>query len=110
MHQRLARIEVSPSGPMWGASMRRASGPAGQLEEQALAQAGVDFGMIERFVKNAGKHNLLEGARRPLRVPVIDPDIEGGVDAHGSYVRVAFELPRGSFATAVMEQIMGLRT
>ena len=30
----------------------------------------------------------------------------GGVDEHGPYVRLAFELPRGSFATVVLREIM----
>jgi len=41
-----------------------------------------------------------------LRVPVIDPEVEGGVDEHGAYVRCAFELPKGSFATIVLREIM----
>ena len=32
--------------------------------------------------------------------------IEGGVDEHGAYVRCAFELPRGCFATVVMREVM----
>ena len=49
---------------------------------------------------------MIGGDRRPLRIPVIDPEVEGGVDEHGAYIRCAFELPRGSFATTVMDEIM----
>jgi tRNA(Glu) U13 pseudouridine synthase TruD len=28
------------------------------------------------------------------------------VDEHGAYIRCAFELPRGSFATVVMRELM----
>jgi tRNA pseudouridine13 synthase len=104
MPGRLARFDVSPSGPMWGTSMRRASGPVGQAELDVLEASGVTEADLTRFEREGG---AVEGARRPLRVPVIDPDVEGGADEHGSYVRCAFELPRGSFATSVMRQIMG---
>jgi tRNA(Glu) U13 pseudouridine synthase TruD len=36
----------------------------------------------------------------------VDPDAEGGVDERGEYVRVAFELPAGAFATVVLREIM----
>ena len=48
----------------------------------------------------------LDGERRPLRVPLGDPEIEAGADEHGTFIRVAFDLPAGSFATAVMREIM----
>jgi tRNA(Glu) U13 pseudouridine synthase TruD len=49
---------------------------------------------------------LIYGERRPLRVPLVDPEVEGGVDEVGPYVRCAFELPKGSFATTVMREVM----
>lgn len=102
--QRLARLEISPSGPMWGTRMRRADGDVGALEQAALGAAGVTERDLARFEAEGG---AVEGGRRPLRVPVIDPDVEGGMDTHGPYVRCAFELPRGCFATTVMREIMG---
>ncbi|MEE9212800.1 MAG: tRNA pseudouridine(13) synthase TruD, partial [Phycisphaeraceae bacterium] len=46
------------------------------------------------------------GRRRPMRAFVKNPDVCGGVDEHGPYVRLAFELPRGAFATTVLREIM----
>lgn len=102
--ERLARLEISPSGPMWGRTMRRAGGAVGELELDALLATGVTEEDLARYAERGGE---LEGERRPLRVPVIDPDVEGGMDEHGSFVRCAFELPRGCFATSVMREIMG---
>lgn len=102
--QRLQELDISPSGPMWGTKMRRAQGTVGETEEAALTAAGVDEPAIARFAASGGR---IEGARKPLRVPVIDPEVEGGADEHGMYVRCAFELPRGAFATSVMARIMG---
>ncbi|MBK7404855.1 MAG: tRNA pseudouridine(13) synthase TruD [Phycisphaerales bacterium] len=104
MPGRIARFEVSPSGPIWGVSMRRAGGLPGECELDALLASGVDEAALVRFERDGGP---VEGARRPLRVPVIDPEVEGGMDEHGAFVRCAFELPRGCFATAVMREIMG---
>lgn len=101
---RVRRLELGPSGPMWGVSMTRAEGRIGALEIERLEAMGVRTEDLERYA--AVRRDDLEGARRPLRVPVIDPQVEGGVDEHGSYVRVAFDLPRGAFATVVLREIM----
>jgi len=34
------------------------------------------------------------------------PDVEAGTDEHGHYIKVAFELPAGSFATVVLRELM----
>ncbi len=101
---RVERFELSPSGPMWGAEMQRGSGDTDRVELGELSRIGVTPADLDRA--SALSLEMLEGARRPLRIPVTNVDVEGGVDEHGSYVRCAFELPRGSFATTVMDEIM----
>jgi tRNA pseudouridine13 synthase len=101
---RLAAMEISPSGPMWGASMKRASGEVDRLEVEALAASGVTLEQMAAPAKKSGMH--AEGARRPLRVPLTDWDVDAGVDEHGGYVRCVFDLPRGAFATSVLREIM----
>lgn len=102
--ERVARFEISPTGPMWSGSMRRASGEPDRLEQLALASMGLTIEQLHAFdVQAAG---MIEGARRPLRVPVTDADLEAGLDEHGPYIRVAFDLPRGAFATVVLEELM----
>ncbi len=103
-HARCARFEISPSGAMWGAGMPRPAGAIGQIEREALAEFGLSPEQIDAFSKRAG--GMIRGERRPLRVRLTAPDIEGGVDEHGAYIRAAFELPRGSFATVVLAEIM----
>lgn len=102
--ERLARFEISPSGPMWGSDMMRATGRTDEVEVAALAATGVTLDHLARF--EHGRMGLIRGSRRPLRVPLRYPDVEGGIDEHGHYVRCTFELPRGSFATAVLREIM----
>jgi tRNA pseudouridine13 synthase len=103
LRARLERIEVSPSGPMWGAGMKRAGAGVGAAEEAALAESGVGVEALRAFEER--RRGRLTGERKPLRVPVMDAIVEGGVDEHGHYVRVAFDLPRGAFATSVIREI-----
>lgn len=102
--QRLESFEISPSGPMWGGGMKRAQGAVDAAEIAALEESGVTVDMVKEFSDKS--RNLIQGERRPLRVPVIAPEYEGGLDEHGPYIRCAFELPKGSFATTVMREIM----
>ena len=107
---RLQGFEISPSGPMWGPDMPRACGEVEQQELAALNEFRVTPEAIKAFV-DSGKGSsrdevVVEGDRRPYRVPLTDPEIEAGVDEHGSYIRCAFDLPRGAFATVAMEEIM----
>ncbi len=102
--QRLATFDISPSGPMWGTAMPRCTHEPAQLDEQALLRLGITPQHLEAF--DASTSLALDGKRRPLRVPIIDPEVEGGLDEHGPFVRLAFELPRGSFATVVLREIM----
>lgn len=101
---RLARLEISPSGPMWGADMIRARGEIDRAELDALARLGLSPDHLAAF--DAKRRGRISGARRPLRVPITNIEVEGGADAEGSYVRCAFDLPRGAFATTVLREIM----
>lgn len=97
-------VAVSATGPMWGPQMPRAGGPVDEAEVAALAA----FGMTPEGLSNAvdGKLEATQGTRRALRVKLGSPEVEGGLDEHGPYVRCAFDLPRGSFATTVMREVM----
>ena len=105
LQSRVEGFELSPSGPMWGTTMERTSGQVDQAELAALAQVGVEPADLEACEARGG-YSMIGGDRRPMRMQVIDPQVEGGSDEHGGYIRCAFELPRGSFATTVMDEIM----
>jgi tRNA pseudouridine13 synthase len=102
--QRLLAGQISPSGPMWGLAMKRSGGKAGEHEEAALRATGITPETFEAFRQEWGEE--LRGDRRPLRVPFTYSAIEGGADEHGHYIKCAFDLPAGSFATVVMREIM----
>lgn len=102
--ERLARLEISPSGPMWGLEMTRPVGRPLEIELEALAAAGLSEQALLDGPRRA--RDALSGKRRPLRVPLTMPDVEAGVDEHGDYIKCVFELPRGSFATSALQEIM----
>jgi tRNA pseudouridine13 synthase len=103
---RLASFEVAPSGPLWGPKMKRATGAPGDLETRLLRDTGVT---LESFAAAADTIDVdLPGARRPLRVALTDVELEGGIDEHGPFIRIAFDLPPGSFATVVIREITGI--
>lgn len=95
---------LSPSGPLWGSEMPRASDEPGRIESQAL----VDAGVTEAQLSGTGEdpRAVAEGRRRPLRILLKDPDISGGVDEFGAYIKASFELTRGAYATMVLREVM----
>ncbi len=97
---RVTALDLSPSGPLWGAGMTRAAGRIDRVESEALEAINVD---LESFEEHARRMN---GARRSLRVAIRDPQIESGVDEHGPFIRTAFELPPGAYATVVLRELM----
>ncbi len=98
---RMESLAVSPSGPLWGGQMYR---PAGRVlaEEQAALHA---FGLSEADLVSPELCKA-EGSRRPMCIPLIDPEVSEGRDEAGPFIRVGFELTRGAFATIVLREIM----
>ncbi len=92
---RVERFEVSPAGPMFGHKLRPASGEALAREARLLAAEGIS---LADFARGGGE---AEGTRRPARLPLtlsLEP-LEDGY-------RASFELPRGSYATVAMRELM----
>jgi len=90
-------FEISPTAPLFGCKVRLAGGRAGQLERRLLDEEGLT---LEAFRLSGGL--TMDGERRPLRVPLA----EVTTAADGDDLLLAFRLPRGSFATAVLHEVM----
>ena len=93
---RVDAFEVSPAGPLFGPKMNRAAGAVAEAEESLLAEAGVT---IEDFRRGRGE---TEGGRRAYRVRLED----AAVEKEGRDVLLSFTLPRGSYATVVLDEVM----
>lgn len=98
---RLERLEISPTGPIVGADAMPAEDEALAIEREAFAATGIDAAAL------AASPDALEGGRRSFRMRVANVQVESGVDTHGPHVRVAFDLPRGGYATTVLAELMG---
>jgi len=101
---RTSSFELSPSGPLWGSKMRLGSGDVLQLEHALLRSVGV----LETHLLNMKR--VVRGARRPLRVQVVNQSVVSGTDTEGDFIEVKFELPAGSYATVVIEHLLNDET
>ncbi len=92
--ERLANMEIHPSGPLWGRGGDLGDSPAGDFERACLAPFASWRDGLERFG--------LEADRRALRARAADLEwsCEGGV------LELAFALPAGSFATALLRELV----
>jgi len=94
---RAAAFEISATGPMFGCTMMEPEAAQGELERAVLAAQGLT---PESF--NLPGALRMEGERRALRVQLA----EASLQAEGNDLIVDFALPRGSYATCVMSEIM----
>lgn len=92
---RVDALAISPTGPLPGPRMRRASGVPGQIEEEACARCGIDAAVLEK---------LDSGTRRALRYPL---DQEARIEAVSPDVyRLFCFLPSGAFATVLLGELI----
>ncbi len=93
---RVEAFEVSPTGPIFGPSMRPAVGAPGEVEAAVVAESGVTLGAFE-----AGGRET-EGTRRFFRVHLRGLEVEELPDRA---LRLRFELPAGAYATIVLGEV-----
>jgi len=98
---RAERFEVSPSGPLFGYKVLLATGKPGEAEGLILAQSGLS---LEDF-KNPLALKA-RGERRALRVPLGETSVRALEEEGRRALVLKFGLPAGSFATAVLREVM----
>jgi tRNA pseudouridine13 synthase len=110
---------ASPTGPMFGPSMWRPRGAAGRLEEAVLRRHRIE--VDSRSARKVLERLRLRGTRRALRVPVFHlsakkenaaiPTLATRDDDRAADEGIArvftFELPPGSYATVLLDQVYG---
>lgn len=99
-HERTARFDVSPTGPLVGHKMRAPRGEALARERTAAERFGVPW--ITDLPRLRG--HMLPGGRRPLRVRVTDVTHRRLDD---DAVELGFVLPPGAYATVLVEALFG---
>jgi tRNA pseudouridine13 synthase len=98
---RAASFEISATGPIFGTKMKCASGEVAAREAAAMVELGVPDGGAVRPPRGI----RLAGARRSLRVRPASVSFEH--EPERAAVWVKFELPPGSYATVLLEEIFG---
>jgi len=93
---RMDRLEISPTGPLFGRSTRPAGGDAAALERDVLDASGLDAASTGR---------LGPGTRRPLRLPV-PPDLEIAAPAP-DVLELSFSRRAGAYATTLLDELCG---
>ena len=91
--ERARRGEISATGPIYGAKMRRAGGAPGELERAILVEAGVDEEALARA--------RLPGSRRAARV--FPREFACAEEPDG--LRLFFFLEKGAYATVALAEI-----
>jgi tRNA pseudouridine13 synthase len=89
---RADRLEISATGPMWGKKMKRAKDKAAALEEKILSGQGLTPDVFRKQ----------PGTRRSLRIALK----EVNVCQEKEGLRLEFLLPKGSYATVLLDEIM----
>lgn len=94
---RARNFEISATGPLYGSKSQLAEGFPGDVERSLVDREGLSLNAFQKL-----KGLSMQGERRPLRVSVQKPLCE----RDGENLLISFTLPKGSFATAVLGEIM----
>jgi tRNA pseudouridine13 synthase len=89
-------FEVSPTGPMFGPTMRQPDFQVLELENRILADEGIDLALF----RNGGDETA--GTRRLLRVPI--HHLSWALAE--SLLTLRFTLPPGSYATELLRELL----
>ena len=88
--------ELSPTGPMFGSKMRWPNGEAADRERALLEEAGITLEDLKRMGRSG------QGTRRPVRIRLGEAELFPEEDGFA----VQFTLPKGSYATVVIDQLL----
>ena len=98
---RSARLDIHPTGPLWGRGAPPSGGRVLELEERVAAGLTAACELVVR----AG----MDQERRSLRLAVRDLRWRRDADAADSII-VEFRLSRGAYATVVLREVFALDT
>jgi tRNA pseudouridine13 synthase len=90
--ERADRLEISPTGPIWGRKIMEARDEAAVLEREILERLGLTADIFRKQT----------GSRRAFRIPLKQIALREESDG----LRLEFFLPKGSYATVLLDEIM----
>jgi tRNA pseudouridine13 synthase len=96
---RAAALEISATLPLYGKKVRPSAAVAGSREARVLEGLGL------RWTDLVRRH----GDRRITRIAGVAVEVEDGgpgPDGEGASLWLAFELPKGSYATTLLREVM----
>jgi tRNA pseudouridine13 synthase len=96
---RAAAFEISATGPIFGTHMTEPGGAVAARERRALEACGV----LDTGALRLPPGIRLRGARRALR----ERPRDAGTLLEGDVLRLRFELPAGSYASVLVEELVG---
>ena len=100
IHERLARGDIHPTGALWGEGEVQSHGQVAALEQEAVSQwQDLAQGLVAA---------RLAQDRRPLRV--IPQSLTHELDTLHQTLTLAFALPAGAYATAVLRECVQLHS
>ena len=94
---RADRLEISATAPLLGYKVKLAEAQAGMLEQALMAKEQI---LLDDF--RLGSGISMPGERRPLRIPISSI----AASQQGDQLTLSFSLPKGSFATTVLREVM----
>jgi tRNA pseudouridine13 synthase len=97
LRARATAHDIHPSGPLWGVGALRSAEDVAELEQAALDDD--DSRALRAGLEQAG----LRQERRALRVPLAG--LAWSWEDAGTALRLHFDLPAGSYATALLDQL-----
>ncbi len=97
--QRLAAMEIHPTGMLWGRGELASSGLSAETEQAQAERFPI-------FCQGLEKQGLKQ-ERRALRVNIgqVDLEVLDSDDTDNATVKLMFELPPGAYATVLLEQL-----
>ena len=97
-------LEISPSGPLFGRRLLRPSETSSAWADEEAVLAAEGSGLGAELSTALGSKPL--GSRRPLRVPLS----EVALRKEGEDLVLSFFLPKGCYATSVLEEMFREQT
>jgi tRNA pseudouridine13 synthase len=97
--ERSARLDIHPTGPLWGSGAPPSGGGVLELEQRVAAGLATACELVAR----AG----MDQERRSLRLAVRDLSWRRAADAADSII-IEFRLSRGAYATVVLRELFDL--